>query len=64
MFADVSASGPVLDALVPKPCAIQRASAALRQLVSGVSALHASGKLHRDLKSNNVLVTSAAVSWS
>jgi len=30
---------------------------ALAQLVSGVNALHAAGKLHRDLKSSNVLVT-------
>jgi len=30
---------------------------ALAQLVNGVHALHAAGKLHRDLKSSNVLVT-------
>ena len=60
MFADTSASGPVLEASGAKalrdPARLRKA---LRQLVSGVSALHTSGKLHRDLKSNNVLVTSA-----
>jgi len=40
---------PVLD-----PVRLQRA---LIQLVHGVQALHAAGKLHRDLKSSNVLVT-------
>lgn len=30
---------------------------ALRELVEGVSALHAAGKLHRDIKPSNVLVT-------
>ena len=36
-----------------------RVRAALSQLAVGVSALHAAGKLHRDLKSPNVLVTPA-----
>lgn len=36
-----------------------RLRSALRQLVEGVSALHAAGKLHRDLKPRNVLVTEA-----
>jgi serine/threonine protein kinase len=43
------ASAPVLDPL--------RLQSALVQLVNGVQALHAAGKLHRDLKSSNVLVT-------
>jgi serine/threonine protein kinase len=30
---------------------------AIRQLVEGVSAVHAAGKLHRDIKPSNVLVT-------
>jgi len=34
-----------------------RLRSALIQLVGGVQALHAAGKLHRDLKSSNVLVT-------
>jgi hypothetical protein len=36
---------------------LDRLRPALLQLASGVSALHAAGKLHRDLKSSNVLVT-------
>jgi len=43
------ASAPLLDPL--------RLQSALIQLVNGVQALHAAGKLHRDLKSSNVLVT-------
>jgi tetratricopeptide (TPR) repeat protein len=37
----------------------ERLREALAQLVAGVQALHAAGKLHRDLKSSNVLVTPA-----
>ena len=43
------ASAPMLDH--------SRLQSALVQLVNGVQALHAAGKLHRDLKSSNVLVT-------
>lgn len=60
MLADVRSSAPVPDACDAKALRDPaRLRIALRQLASGVSALHASGKLHRDLKSNNVLVTSA-----
>jgi len=43
----------------PRPPALdpERLRGALVQLVNGVQALHAAGKLHRDLKSSNVLVT-------
>ncbi len=58
LFADPSSAEPVLEAPEPKaPRDPARLRSALRQLVSGVSALHASGKLHRDLKSSNVLIT-------
>jgi len=36
---------------------LTRLRAALAQLAEGVRAIHAAGKLHRDLKPNNVLVT-------
>ncbi len=41
----------------PPALDLERLRDALAQLVTGVNALHAAGKLHRDLKSSNVMVT-------
>jgi serine/threonine protein kinase/tetratricopeptide (TPR) repeat protein len=41
----------------PMPANPERLRPALRQLVHGLRALHAAGKLHRDVKPSNVLVT-------
>jgi len=44
-------------ASTPPELDVERLRHALGELVAGVQAIHAAGKLHRDLKSSNVLVT-------
>jgi serine/threonine protein kinase len=53
-----SESVPARGRLAPlKPDQLERLRGALSQLASGVHFLHESGKLHRDIKPGNVLVT-------
>ncbi len=60
MLAEEPINPPAKVAVEPKAVNDPaRLRGALRQLVDGVGALHAAGKLHRDLKSSNVLVTEA-----
>ncbi len=49
--------GPITEPVVPPRLIVDRLRDSLAQLVAGVTALHVAGKLHRDLKSSNVLVT-------
>jgi len=41
----------------PKPVPVARATAILRQILSGVASLHQHGVVHRDLKPGNILMT-------
>lgn len=56
----IDSAGRVLSTNLPGACRppdIGRLRGALRQAVSGIRALHEAGKLHRDIKPMNVLVT-------
>ncbi len=54
------AEGPVAaESGGPARVNVARLRSALRQAATGIRALHAAGKLHRDIKSSNVLVTRA-----
>jgi hypothetical protein len=46
-----------LGARQPSPADLDRLRPAVRQLVEGLQAVHSAGKLHRDVKPSNVLVT-------
>ena len=48
-----------VDGARPTRVNVARLRSALLQAASGIRALHAAGKLHRDIKSSNVLVTKA-----
>jgi serine/threonine protein kinase len=50
-----SAAGPSPSS--PPPLLVDRLRSALRQTVAGIQALHVAGRLHRDVKPSNVLVS-------
>lgn len=57
-FADfASAIGGLASARLWSEEALETLTDVVRQLVTGISALHAAGKLHRDIKPTNVVVT-------
>ncbi len=50
-------SRPAKAGRLPSPADIPRLRSTLAQLADGIYALHAAGKLHRDIKRSNILVT-------
>jgi eukaryotic-like serine/threonine-protein kinase len=55
-FRDHPNDAPSLEPLPRPPLDEPRLRASLRQLASGLSALHAANKVHRDIKPSNILV--------
>jgi serine/threonine protein kinase len=55
--ATVRPPAAVSSRLPRSPADLDRLRPALRQLVEGIQALHSAGKLHRDVKPSNILVT-------
>src|SRR5436853_3989218 len=54
----VEAMAPTEDSSAqPSPCDFERLRAVLPQLARGLHALHAAGKIHRDVKPSNIRVT-------
>lgn len=59
--APAAAAGDGRPRDLPAACDLGRLRQALWQLAEGVEALHGAGKLHRDVKPSNVIVTTAGV---